>query len=111
MRKRIVLVACAVALSAAAGNALADDGQQYFIAMRTPQVDPAPRFAVAMQSASGDQTVAYTACDGQTYYLSAGDMATVNAAIASQSTIELHTAAPGVAPQDSAALCLIQASP
>jgi hypothetical protein len=110
MRKRIVVVAYAIVLLAGAHGARADDAQQYFIAMRTPQVDSAPRFVVATQSPTGDQTVAYAACDGNTY-LSSSDMAAVNAAIASQSTVQLHTAAPGVAPRDSAAICLIQSSP
>jgi len=92
-------------------SALADDDSQYFIAMRTPQVDPAPRYAVAAPSPTQDQTVAYTACDGHTYYLSPGDAASVNASIANDSTVELHIAPSGTSPQDSSATCLIQASP
>lgn len=39
------------------------------------------------------------------------DAASVSASIASKSTVQLQSAASGLAPQDSSALCLIQASP
>ncbi len=88
-----------------------DDGYQYFIAMRAPQLEPAPRYVGASTGATETQTVAYAGCDGATYYLTPGDAAAVAAAIANANTVQMQIGAVGAPAESSSIMCLIQASP
>lgn|ERR1700733_14147805 len=110
MRRTIAIVVLSLSSSI---NVVAADGNsnQYFVAMRIPQVDLAPRYVSASTAPTGGQTTSFAACDGNTYYLSASDAAAVSTAVASEATIQLQMAPQGAAPQDSSVLCLVQASP
>lgn len=83
----------------------------YFIAMRAPDVDPAPRFVSLSPSATDEQTSTISGCDGATYFLAPDDLAAVNAALSNNNTVELQGGPDGTAPQDSSVICLLQASP
>jgi len=52
-----------------------------------------------------------TVCDGNTYYLTPDDAATVNAALSYNNTVQLQVAPVGGSAQTSSVVCLIQASP
>jgi len=109
---RLSAAAYAVLLTALVGSsALADGDQQYFIVMRAPDVDPTPRYVSVGVSQIDDQSVAMTVCDGNTYYLTPDDAATVNAALSYNNTVQLQVAPVGGSAQTSSVVCLIQASP
>jgi hypothetical protein len=99
-----------IAWTVSTGPALCDDGDQYFVSMRAPLVDPAPRFVGAAQSATDTQTAPLSGCDGETYYLAPNDLAVVTAALASGNTVQLQVASAGAPPDGSAIVCLWQAS-
>lgn len=82
----------------------------FFISMRAPDLDPAPRFVGVSPNPTDEQTVALESCDAKTYYLTPDDLAAVNAALANDNTVELQRGPDGSAPQDSSVLCLMQAS-
>jgi hypothetical protein len=101
-----------LAASAALSSAEADgSSSQYFIALRTPQVDQTPRYVTATTAPSDGQSSPFAACDGNTYYLSSEDAAAVSAALASEATVQLQSGPQGTAPENSSVLCLVQASP
>lgn len=85
--------------------------EQYFVAMRIPQVDPVPRFVPISPSQTVDRATALSGCDGNTYYLTSPDAATVDVALSSGATVQIQVAEPGVAPEDTLVLCMVQASP
>ncbi len=95
--------------------ALADDssdsGLIYFISVRAPSVDPAPRYISASPTPVDGKTESLTACDGETYYLSPGDAAAVRAAVSNSNTVQLQVADVGEDAAASRIVCLIQASP
>jgi hypothetical protein len=86
-----------------------DPHKAYFIAMRAPVVDPAPRYVSASPTPVDGKPTAIAGCDGGTYYLSLADGAAVRAAITNANTVQLQIANPGDDPSSSRAVCLIQA--
>lgn len=113
MRRYVAALVLTFGLFNAVQTALADDASdddQFFVAMRTPQVDPLPRYVSLSLVATSDLTSTFSGCDGQTYYLSPADAATVTAAVAAHATVQLQTAPSGVAPEESSVICLVQAS-
>ena len=110
MRRVVAIVVLSLASSVSV-VAADSNSNQYFVALRIPQVDSAPRYVSASMAPTVGQVTPFTACDGNTYYLSASDAAAVNTAAASEATIQLQMAPQGATPQESAALCLVQASP
>lgn len=83
----------------------------YFLSMRSPDVDSSARYASLSLEASDEQSEPFSACDGVTYYLTQDDKAAVNAALANSNTVQLQMGPSGTAAQDSAVVCLVQASP
>lgn len=114
-RSAAVVVCCAIfACSGATIAAHADDAPpvaRYFVSMRAPDVDPAPRYVEAWPQSTDTNSAALAACDGATYYLTPDDLTVVNAALANQNSVELQTSPDGSAAESSVVVCLIQASP
>jgi hypothetical protein len=113
MRSIVAFTGILASLLLAASPILADNtapAQVYFFSIRSITADQAPQFLQAIQTASADQATPVQGCDGNTYYLSDDDAASVNSAISAGDTVQLHTAAEGTAPQDASILCLVQAS-
>ena len=112
MRGVAAVLTLLAALVTVCGSAVADgSSNQYFIALRAPQVDLAPRYVAASPTQTDGQNSPFAACDGNTYYLTSSDAAAVSSALASDATVQLQIAPQGAAPQNSSALCLVQASP
>ncbi len=79
--------------------------------MRAPDVDPMPRYVEAVSASTDTQSARTNGCDGQTYYLTPDDGATLKAALTNQNSVELQTSSDGAPPQESTVVCLMQASP
>lgn len=82
----------------------------YFVSMRAPAVDPAPRYVTASRDPVDGKTASIAGCDGQTYYLTPGDAGAVAAALSNANTVQLQVARPGRSAADSSVVCLMQAS-
>jgi hypothetical protein len=112
MKRPVSMLACVVASGFWATGGMADGGtSEYFVALRIPQTDQAPRYVSASQTPSDGQTSPFTACDGNTYYLTAADATAVSSAIGSEGTVQFQFAPQGAPPENSTVICLIQASP
>ena len=78
--------------------------------MRSYATGATQTFVSAATSSSGQQTVSFQACDGNTYYLAQSDYDAVQAALAAQNTVQLNTGSQGSDPSQSSIVCLIQAA-
>jgi len=67
-------------------------------------------FVSASTTQTGQQTVAFQACDGNTYYLAQSDFNSVQAALSSQNTVQLNTGSQGSDPTQSGIICMMQAA-
>ena len=101
---------CAMSLAAATcGVAQAQDSNVFWISMRSYANGASQSFVSAATTTSGQQTVSFQACDGNTYYLAQSDYNSVESALAAQNTVQLTTGTQGSDPTQSSIICLIQA--
>jgi hypothetical protein len=88
---------------------LADDPPElFFISMRVPNLDPAPRFVSVYQDATDSVTEPVAGCDGNTYYATPDDAQVIAAALENGNSVELASGPQGTAAQDAGVLCIIQ---
>jgi hypothetical protein len=88
---------------------LADDPPEvFFISMRSPDVEPVPRFVSVYEDQTQTVTEPIAGCDGNTYYATFDDASVITAALANGNSIELVTGSAGTAPQDAGVICIIQ---
>jgi hypothetical protein len=109
MRRRAAVIFFSAACWISASPVLADDtADVFFIAMRAPNLDPAPRYISVYEDATDTVSQEIAGCDGETYYATPDDATVVSAAIANGNIVELQAGATGTAPQDAGTVCVIQ---
>jgi len=110
MRRGTAAVIFSVACWVSTSQVLADDPPPdvFFIAMRAPDLDPAPRYISIYGDATDAASQEIAGCDGQTYYATPDDASVVSAAMANGNIVELASGAPGTAPQNAGMICVIQ---
>jgi hypothetical protein len=83
----------------------------YWIWVRSFQFNGVSAYLPASQTQTSNQSAAYQACDGNTYYLAASDYQTLSTSLGNNSiTIQLNVAPQGSDAGASGTRCVIQAA-
>jgi hypothetical protein len=112
MQRVAAAIAAFVLLSTA--QAFAGDEpptQSFFILMRAPDLEPAPRYISIYEAQSDAASEPVAGCDGKTYYAAYDDLSVVNAALANGNIVELMRGDLGVAPEDAGVTCIVRTGP
>jgi hypothetical protein len=108
MRIFFLLIA-GLALAPCAALATSPAQLLYWISMRGITEDAQPSYVAASYAQSGAYTTAFAGCNGHTFYLTAADAATVQAARTAGDTVQMHAGQPNTTVSQSGIICLIQA--